>query len=175
METLKLYEEIDGYKVVGGTYYDMLTPMEVIQRLELARKACERVRVFYGDVSTGLSWLDEYDTIGTISRLMGPQKIPILVKTGRSLGGGAILDHCIIRIDVQANNYSGHQCVYSNNFHTGIHTITRDIPLKANGKEYKYAAMQRKDDGTDTVIANFETFEKMQRYDDFITGKSWRH
>jgi hypothetical protein len=167
---------MEQFKVVNGTYYDSRTPDRIIELLESARKNHERIRVFYGDVLIGLSWLDEYDTIGTISRSMGPQKIPILIKSSRSSGGGGILDHCIIRIDVKANNYSGHQCVYSNNFHTGLHTITRiDAPLIANGKEYKYAAMQRKDDGTDTVIANFETFEKMQRYDDFINGKSWKH
>jgi hypothetical protein len=33
---------------------------------------------------------------------MGPEKVPLLVSNRRSLGGGAILDHCIVRIRTSA-------------------------------------------------------------------------
>jgi len=59
-----------------------------------------RVRIWYGDTDTGLSWMDEYDVVGTIGRSAGQQKIPLLIKNSRSSGGGGILCHCIIRIDV---------------------------------------------------------------------------
>jgi hypothetical protein len=59
-----------------------------------------RVRIWYGDTKTGVSWLDEYDVTGTIGRSTGKQKIPLLIKNSRSSGGGGILCHCIIRIDV---------------------------------------------------------------------------
>ena len=47
-----------------------------------------------------MSWLEEDDVTGTIGRSTGRQKIPLLIKNSRSLGGGGILCHCIIRIDV---------------------------------------------------------------------------
>lgn len=59
----------------------------------------ERVRVWYGDTETGLAWLEEYDVKGTIGRSMGEKKIPLLVNNARSMGGGALLDGCIVRID----------------------------------------------------------------------------
>ena len=59
-----------------------------------------RIRIWYGDTATGVSWLEEYDTIGTIGRSGGQVKIPLLLKNARSSGGGGILCHCIIRIDI---------------------------------------------------------------------------
>lgn len=86
------------YTVVSGTFYDHRTPYDVIEILEAARKTGSRVRLFFGDTETGRDWLEEYDVTGTVSRSMGPHKIPILISNRRSTGGGAILDHCILRI-----------------------------------------------------------------------------
>ena len=58
----------------------------------------ERVRLVLGDVETGRSWNEENDTIGTISNSTGLHKVPLLIKSARSLGGGSILDHCILGI-----------------------------------------------------------------------------
>jgi hypothetical protein len=71
---------------------------EVLEKLvsETPRK---RVRIWYGDVKTGLAWNDEYDIMGYIGRSTGEQKIPLLVNNARSFGGGGILTHCIVRID----------------------------------------------------------------------------
>ncbi len=65
-----------------------------------------RIRIWYGDTKTGLSWMDEYDMMGTIGRSTGQQKIPLLVKNSRSGGGGGILCHCIIRIDVISSKHT---------------------------------------------------------------------
>jgi hypothetical protein len=35
---------------------------------------------------------------GYIGQSMGPIKVPLMVANSRSLGGGALLDHCIVRI-----------------------------------------------------------------------------
>ena len=59
-----------------------------------------RIRLWYGDIDTGMSWLEEYDVVGTIGRSSGQAKIPLLIKNSRSSGGGGVLCHCIIRIDV---------------------------------------------------------------------------
>lgn len=91
---------VDGkeYKVANGTYYHVDTNDNVISVLEHARLNDVRVRVFYG--KDGLSWLDEYDIIGTISRSTGSIKIPLLIKSRNSYGGGAILTDCIIKITI---------------------------------------------------------------------------
>jgi len=86
------------YKVVNGTSYHAETDPVVIHALECARKAGDRVYLRYGDLKTGKDWLDEFEVEGTIGRSMGPVKIPLLIHNSRSLGGGGILDHRILRI-----------------------------------------------------------------------------
>lgn len=85
-------------KIVNGTSYHDETPKAVIECLEAARVSGSRIRVFYGDQVTGRCWMDEYDTIGRVGRSTGTKKIPLLIKTKRSFGGCAILDHCIVKI-----------------------------------------------------------------------------
>lgn len=99
------------YNVVNGTYYDKRTPALLVEALETARLAGKRVRLFTGDIETGVEWLDEYDVLGRIGRSMGPHKIPILINNRRSMGGTGILDYCIVklifdgRVQYQAPNY----------------------------------------------------------------------
>jgi hypothetical protein len=87
------------YKEVNGTSYHSDTPDDLIKILEEYRLSKERVIFIYGDVKTGIPWpaFGPPDR-GSISRSMGKNKIPILVRTARSLGGVAILDHCILEI-----------------------------------------------------------------------------
>ena len=87
------------YKITAsGTAYHEETPQEVVNVLERARAAGTRLQFYYGDVKTGRDWHEENDTIGTIGRSGGSVKIPLLIKSSRSHGGGAILDHCIVKI-----------------------------------------------------------------------------
>lgn len=86
------------YQVVNGTSYDPQTSDKVIEVLEHCRKNNIRIVLDYGDVNTGKSWGDIYGITGRIGRSMGPTKIPILLYNRRSMGGGSILDHCIIGI-----------------------------------------------------------------------------
>ena len=64
---------------------------------------------------TGRDWCEENDTIGYIGLSRGTDaRYPILVYNNRSYGGGAILDHCILKIKetkggrviYQAQNYN---------------------------------------------------------------------
>lgn len=87
------------YQVANGTYYSQTTPYLVITHLENARAGGYRVRLFYGD--NGRCWNDEYDTIGTVSRSAGTIKAPLLLTSTRSMGGGVILEHRIVRIDIR--------------------------------------------------------------------------
>jgi hypothetical protein len=86
------------YQTINGTFYDVRTPAEVIRVLESARQSQIRLHVSLGDVETGRDWLEEFDSHGYVGRSMGPIKVPLLIANSRSLGGGAMLDHCIVRI-----------------------------------------------------------------------------
>jgi len=95
--------------VVNGTTYKDDTPTKVIDILEAARlnhvedsygrpvRGRLRLRLHYGDIKTGHPWGDS--ETGQIGRSTGTVKIPLLIKTRRSMGGGGILDNCIVKIE----------------------------------------------------------------------------
>lgn len=85
-------------KTVNGTSYHDDTPEECIKALESARKLGFRIHLDYGCTKTGRSWNEQYEVAGYIGRSLGPQKVPLLIYNKRSIGGGAILDHCILSI-----------------------------------------------------------------------------
>lgn len=95
--TLSAKTEIK-YKEVNGTSYHEETPEQIVSVLESCRTNNRRIRLFYGDTKSGLVWPEECDVIGTLGRSTGRYKVPLLLKTERSTGGGAILDHCIVGI-----------------------------------------------------------------------------
>lgn len=85
----------------SGTYYHAGTAWRVREVLESAREKGRRVRLFYGNTEQsplGRGWAEECDTVGRIGRSMGPLKVPLLIPHSTSHGGGAVLDHCIVRI-----------------------------------------------------------------------------
>jgi hypothetical protein len=90
--------DTDKYKLVNGTSYDKRTDDEVIRVLEYCRMNDIRVVLDYGDTKTGRSWNEIDDVTGRVDRSCGPIKIPILLHNKRSMGGGAVLTHCIIGI-----------------------------------------------------------------------------
>lgn len=138
----------------NGTYYHTDTPQQVIDALENARLSKARVRIFYGDRDTGRDWMEENDVTGTISRSMGPKQIPILLHNSRSIGGGGILTHCIVRI--MAN---GRETYRHPNYHrptpiiqpTDLDTYTYSVKL-----------------GSKNIY--FRTEAGARRWADFITG-----
>jgi hypothetical protein len=67
-----------------------------------------RIIVDYGDIKTGKSWGETYDVSGYVGRSTGSIKVPLLVHNSRSLGGGAMLDHCILTVKTSA----GKQLLY---------------------------------------------------------------
>ncbi len=89
-----------SYKVVNGTSYDSRTPDKLIAELEVARRHNKKVRIFLGDTETGRDWLEEYDVYGLVGRSGGSVKVPLLIKSRASVGGPAILDHCIVKLMV---------------------------------------------------------------------------
>jgi hypothetical protein len=87
------------YKVTeSNTSYHNETPDDLINVLERIRYRGQRVKFCYGDTNTGKSWNEENNIIGTIGRSTGTIKIPLLIATSRSHGGGSILTNCILKI-----------------------------------------------------------------------------
>ena len=146
------------YNVFNGTSYHVETPAAVVQVLEQARQNRTRIHVSFGDASTGLDWLEEWDINGYVGRSMGPIKVPLLVANRRSTGGGAILDHCIVRIRESA----GGGILYRHpSYHYGtlaIRNKAEPVTL-ADGRVLTIDVVQ---DGK--VHASFESMEKARRW-----------
>jgi len=97
------------YKEINGTSYHAQTPIEVCNVLERVMKSRTRIRIDLGytestsneipkNKGVGHSWGEIYDVTGYVGKSTGKIKIPLLVHNSRSMGGGSILDHCIVQI-----------------------------------------------------------------------------
>lgn len=139
-----------------GTYYHDTTPPEVVTALESARRTGAKVRLFFGDKETGRDWLEEWDVYGKVGRSMGPMKIPLLIKTCRSMGGGAISDDCIVRLIVNGREVYRHP-----KYHVGF-TI-RETQTEPG---YTHAV-----DVGGKNHANFKSLTKAQRWVEFMRGE----
>lgn len=85
-------------KLVNGTTYHDDTPDRVIEILEMVRGNGTRIQVCLGDRETGKDWEEKYDVVGYVGRSCGEIKVPLLIHNSRSIGGGAIPDHCIVKV-----------------------------------------------------------------------------
>jgi hypothetical protein len=87
----------DGANLPFAFYKD--TPQEVIDTILRARASKTRVKFMFGDLQTGQSWHEENDTCGYIGMSKGHSaRYPILLHNSKSIGGGTILTHCILKI-----------------------------------------------------------------------------
>ena len=116
---------------LGGLFFHKQTSPEVKGALLRAYIARFRIRLFMGDVDTGKCWLEEYDVIGRVGRTTGDTKIPILVHNSTSMGGTAILDHCIVRI----TDTKGLMLYTHPNFHVPTLTVV-DKTVLSEGEVY---------------------------------------
>lgn len=91
-------EEIKNDKLESYTFFDEGTNEKVMEILERSRINDERIRLFFGDKETGRCWHETFDVLGRVGRSTGSHKIPLLIKSVRSSGGGAILTACIVAI-----------------------------------------------------------------------------
>jgi len=85
-------------KTIGGTCYNANTKRAMIEQLEVLRRSGTRCRFHWGDAATGKDWCDRYGVTGTIGLSTGEIRVPLLIYNKRSIGGGAILTHCIVKI-----------------------------------------------------------------------------
>lgn len=151
---LKVHE----YLVMASTdtWYHGGTSPAVIEELEKARIFHKRVRLWLGDPETGKNWHEENDVIGSIGRSMGPIRIPLLIATSRSMGGGGISTDCIMRLMVNGREVYRHP-----KYVEAVYTMEdSDLP------EY---ATNVKIDGE--LHARFKTREKAERWVAFMKGE----
>jgi len=89
------------YKIVNGTAYHIETPDVVIEIIEEALNSQRsiKLRIYFGDTVSGKDWGETSDNIGYIGRSSGEIKVPLLLKSTKSSGGGSLLDHCIVKIE----------------------------------------------------------------------------
>jgi len=141
MQTYKQY-----YTTANGTCYDINTDKKIVSILDDAIINRKRLKLDYGNTETGESWNECNDIIGRIGRSTGSIKIPLLILTSRSYGGGALLDSCIIKItDVKTGNV-----IYKNqNYKEKVFNIVpSDLPdytvnVNINGKLYSRHKSER--------------------------------
>ena len=152
---------IEYRKVGGGIYYHKDTPDAVVRALEQARSSRQRVRLYLGDVKTGRDWLEEHDVEGTIGNSLGPLKVPLVVHNRRSLGGPALLDHCIVRI-----KWTTGGVLYQHpSYHTGTFMI-REIGLNdtIGGENLHALGYTHAVDLNGRPHANFRSLKAAERY-----------
>ena len=138
-------------KVINGTTFHDETPIAVCNILNdaISSRLSKRIRIFFGDKETGKDWNEFYDTIGYVGRSTGLIKIPLMIHNTRSTGGGAILDHCIVKITVDKKT------VYQ---HPKYH-----CPIVIKG----CSVIDTEDN---KVIANCKDAEMAKRYFDYLKG-----
>lgn len=148
-------------EVESGTCFHQGTPEAIVDRLEDARINRYRIRLFLGDPKTGRDWGEENDVIGYVARSTGTIKIPLLIHNSRSMGGGAILDECIIKIMV------GRRTVYqAPGYQCGKYEIKREDDQGAFNKGYLWKVLR---DGETT--ARFKTNAAAERWAKFMKGE----
>ena len=143
------------YKERHGMHWDARTWNYVIDVLETARQNHTRVHVSLGYTEhhvvnwrnnpgtlfmeeplgakvVGRDWLEEFGSYGYIGRSTGSIKVPLLICNKRSLGGPALLDHCIVRIRASRG---GRVLWQHPNYHHGKITIHhKPIPEEWGGR-----------------------------------------
>lgn len=112
-------QQIDDYVASGKssqTFFSQGTPLKVraVLAAGLSNRG-SRFRIWLGSTKTGRAWTETNDVMGSIGRSTGALKVPLLIPSARSSGGGAILTDCVVRID----HIESRQTLYKHpEFHT---------------------------------------------------------
>lgn len=151
------------------TTYHQRTPKALRAVLDNIHGRDIRVRVWYGDSTTGKVWHEEFEVTGYIGRSTGRQKIPLIVHNRHSLGGAPLLDHCILRID----RTDTRQTLYQ---HKNIKMPTYTVEANGDSKLpwVAYEVVQATEQEVELLpLAAFATFGKAKRWTDFMSGKRY--
>lgn len=148
------------YRLDKDLHFHSETAPAVRAAIQAAFDGRKRLRIWYGDIQTGKAWPSEYDVTGRIGRSTGRFRVPLLIRTARSLGGGAILDHCIIRVDDMRTRTSLYRHA---NFDAGC---WRHVPGLHPHHPFEVAL----DDG---LVAQFRRKEQAIHYIAFMKGERY--
>lgn len=130
--------------------------MKVISSLNCYNSR-QRVRLFLGDAKTGKCWNEENDVCGYIGRSAGKIKIPLLINNVNSMGGGAILTHCIVAIYTTSG-----RCLYKHGkLDFGLWETSGEL-----FEDYTQAVYCDK-----LLQARFKTYKQADNYVKFMTAK----
>lgn len=120
-----------------------------------------RVRIFYGDPVTGESWNEEYDVVGHVGKSTGEKPCALMIHNARSMGGGALLTACIIKvIDIDSRRVLYEHPRFTTSFARAVVMCPSDVP--------GYGASVTIDGN---VQARFRTPAQAGRYIEYMTGK----
>ena len=131
--------------------YHAETSISVVNALENARVNGHRIKIYLGDIETGKCWNEENDIFGYVKLSRGKDAYyPILVNNSSSYGGGAILDHCIVKIReskgnrvlYQSFNFQQPICEIKESVKDGYtHSLYINGELYSNHKTYRAAKL----------------------------------
>lgn len=152
MQTLEEYR---------GLWFSTETPQKVKDVLANAHNTSykPRLRLYLGDAKTGKPWLEENDVLGYIGRSTGTQKVPLLIYSSNSHGGGRILDHCIVAIQDTNKNW-----LYK---HEGFNVPNLTKTVIGSDNEYPVSVALV----GGGVVARFKTELKANNWIKFMTGQ----
>lgn len=153
-------------------YYSPNADPRVVALIEQNINNGRRFRIFYGDTdrpdfeqvhgrqsNPGEDWGEEYEVTGTIGRSTGWKPIPLLIHNSRSMGGGAIMTDCIVRILIDGREVYRHP-----NYHSQFDNA-EVIPSEL-APEYSHAV--RTEQGE---IARFRSERAANNYLAFMRGE----
>lgn len=118
---------------VSGTSFYETTPKAVIDIIDAELRTGRKLKFYYGDSQTGRDWMEEYDTVGTLGRSGGGKyNVPLLIKTRRSSGGGALMTDAIVKIKDAKTGVVLYQ-------HPKYHQPKMEIKAQPEETEYPFA------------------------------------
>lgn len=171
--TMAQYEQyarlLTQYARIGDTetWFTPGTPEVLKLVLEHCRTNSRMVRLFFGNYLTGEDQLEEYDTVGRVSRTTGYMKSLILVPRRQS-GGSIINSQAIVKIvDVETD-----EVLFKNsNYHLPAMKIGESGCL--DDDSYTHGLWVTRD-GEVVNTANFRSQAEADAYLEFISGKCHR-
>lgn len=165
----RLYEALlAAYARLGDndTWYEEATPAAVRKVLEAYRKTGGRIRVFYGDQATGRDWLEEFETVGSVSRSTGTLKVPLLVVPGQ--GGASLLPSSIVRMQDPVTGRELYR-------HPAYHVPEMDLRLAesdARAEGFTHTVWVKSAEGRMVNHANFPSLARAAHWIAFMCGES---
>ena len=146
-------------KEFGGFYFPENTSYLLKECIIRCYENKQRVRLWYGDALTGKSWNEENDICGYIGKSTGAQKVPLLINSNRSLGGGAISVDSVLKIvDIK----TGKILYQHENFNQSV------FIAEPKSEIVGYTAKVKCDN---MIYANCKTLLQAERLADFMNGK----